>query len=116
HPLGLYVLFFTEMWERFCFYGMRALLVLYVAGHLVRPDVAPHVPGFLGARQALVHVFGPLDDEQLADQIYGIYTACVYLTPFFGGILADRVLGQRRTVVLGGVIMAVGEFMLTRES
>jgi POT family proton-dependent oligopeptide transporter len=116
HPLGLYVLFFTEMWERFCFYGMRALLVLYVAGHLARPDVAPHVPGFLAARQALVHVFGPLDDEQLADQIYGIYSACVYLTPFFGGILADRVLGQRKSVVLGGIIMAVGEFMLTRES
>jgi POT family proton-dependent oligopeptide transporter len=116
HPLGLYILFFTEMWERFCFYGMRALLVLYVAGHLARPDVAPRVPGFLDIRQALVHVFGPLDDEQLADQIYGIYTACVYLTPFFGGILADRVLGQRRSVVFGGVIMAVGEFMLTRES
>jgi POT family proton-dependent oligopeptide transporter len=104
------------MWERFCFYGMRALLVLYIAERLARPDVAPHVPGFLGIRQALVHAFGPLDDEQLADQIYGIYTACVYLTPFFGGILADRVLGQRRAVLLGGVIMAVGEFMLMRQS
>src|SRR5207244_842622 len=110
--VGLYILFLTEMWERFCFYGMRALLVLYVAQHLARPDVAPHVAGFFALKDGLARVFGPLDNEQLADQIYGIYTACVYLTPFFGGIVADRFLGQRRSVVLGGVIMAIGEFML----
>jgi proton-dependent oligopeptide transporter, POT family len=116
HPLGLYVLFFTEMWERFSFYGMRALLALYVAEHLARPDIAPRVFGFYALRHALARVFGPLDDEQVADHIYGIYTAFVYLTPLFGGILADRVLGQRKSVVLGGVIMAAGEFMLTQEA
>ncbi len=116
HPVGLYVLFLTEMWERFCFYGMRALLVLYVAQHLARPEIGAHVPGFFAVERTLVRVFGPLDDEQLADQIYGVYTACVYLTPFFGGILADRVLGQYRAVLLGGVVMALGEFMLTSEA
>jgi proton-dependent oligopeptide transporter, POT family len=116
HPLGLYVLFFTEMWERFSFYGMRALLALYVAEHLARPEIAPHVLGFYALRHTLARVFGPLDDEQVADHIYGLYTAFVYLTPLLGGILADRVLGQRKSVVLGGVIMAVGEFMLTQEA
>jgi POT family proton-dependent oligopeptide transporter len=116
HPIGLYVLFLTEMWERFCFYGMRALLVLYVAKHLCQPDVAARVPGFFALKAALEHVFGPLDDVQLADQIYGIYTAVAYLTPLFGGILADRLLGQRKSVILGGVIMSIGEFMLMKDS
>ncbi len=116
HPVGLYVLFLTEMWERFCFYGMRSLLVLYVVKHLARPDVAPHIPGFEGLREALVAVFGPQDEHQIADQIYGLYTAVVYLTPLFGGILADRWLGQRRSVLLGGVIMAIGELLLVRDT
>ncbi|MDP9036467.1 MAG: peptide MFS transporter [Myxococcota bacterium] len=116
HPVGLYVLFLTEMWERFCFYGTRALLALYVAHHLARPEIGAHVPGFVAIERTLVRVFGPLDDEQLADQIYGIYTACVFLTPFFGGILADRVLGQYRSVLAGGVVMAAGTFMLMNEA
>ena len=116
HPVGLYILFFTEMWERFCFYGMRALLALYVAQRLSQPGVAEHVPGFLALRALLVTIFGPLDDEQHADQIYGIYTALVYATPFFGGIVADRFLGQRRSVVVGGIIMAIGNFMLMKEA
>ncbi|MDP9148640.1 MAG: peptide MFS transporter [Myxococcota bacterium] len=116
HPVGLYVLFLTEMWERFCFYGMRALLALYVAHHLARPEIGAHVPGLFAVERTLVRAFGSLDDEQLADQIYGVYTACVFLTPFFGGILADRVLGQYRSVIVGGVIMAVGEFMLMSEA
>ncbi len=116
HPVGLYVLFLTELWERFCFYGMRALLVLYVVKHLSLPDVAPTVPGYEGLRAALIAIFGPQDTHQIADQIYGIYTAVVYLTPLFGGILADRWLGQRRSVLLGGVIMAVGEFLLVKDT
>ncbi len=116
HPMGLTVLFLTEMWERFCFYGMRALLALYVARRLAQPGVAPHVSGFLAVRAGLESVFGMLDSEQLADQIYGLYTAFVYLTPVFGGILADRLIGQRRSVVIGGVVMAIGEFMLMKES
>jgi POT family proton-dependent oligopeptide transporter len=116
HPVGLYVLFVTEMWERFCFYGMRALLVLYVWHRLTLPEVAPHVAGFFAMKHGLEHIFGPLSDKALAYQIYGLYTAAVYLTPLFGGILADRVLGQRKTVIVGGVVMAIGEFMLMRES
>jgi POT family proton-dependent oligopeptide transporter len=104
------------MWERFCFYGMRALLALYVAHRLALPDVTPHVLGFDAARHGIEAIFGKLDDEQLADQIYGLYTAFVYLTPLFGGILADRIIGQRKSVVIGGVVMAIGEFMLMSEA
>jgi POT family proton-dependent oligopeptide transporter len=116
HPIGLSVLFFTEMWERFCYYGMRALLVLYVAKHLAQPGVIETVPGFLALRGLIEHRFGHLDDHQFADQIYGLYTAFVYLTPLFGGILADRYLGQRKPVILGGIIMAIGEFMMMKDS
>ncbi len=116
HPAGLYVLFFTEAWERFCYYGMRALLALYVAKELCKPDVAPTVLGFTAMQHLLGRIFGHLDNEQFADQIYGLYTAAVYLTPFFGGILADRLLGQRKSVVIGGIVMACGEFMMMKES
>ncbi len=116
HPVGLTVLFLTEMWERFCFYGMRALLALYVAHRLSRPDVAANVPGFFAVRHAIEAVFGPLDNEQFADQIYGLYTAFVYFTPVFGGILADRFIGQRRSVIAGAVVMAIGEFMMMSEA
>jgi POT family proton-dependent oligopeptide transporter len=116
HPVGLYILFFTEMWERFCYYGMRALLVLYVAHRLAQPDVAPTVAGFQAVRTAIEAVFGELNDKQFADQIYGLYTAFTYLTPLFGGILADRLIGQRKSVVIGGVVMAIGEFMMMKES
>jgi len=82
------MLFFAEMWERFSFYGMRALLVFYMT------------KGFLG--------YG--DKEAYA--VYGAYTALVYMTPFFGGLLADRLLGQRRAVILGGVLMALGHLLM----
>jgi len=116
HPVGLYVLFLTELWERFCFYGMRALLVLYVAHRLSDPAVSHEVLGFETIWHGLERVFGHLDREQLADQIYGFYTAFTYLTPFFGGILADRIIGQRKSVVIGGIIMAIGNFMLASEA
>jgi POT family proton-dependent oligopeptide transporter len=115
HPIGLTVLFLTEMWERFCYYGMRALLVLYVSQRLSQPDVTGHVWGFVAFRALLVRIFGPLDDEQHADQIYGLYTAFTYLTPLIGGILADTIIGQRKSVVIGGVIMAIGDFILMSE-
>ena len=89
HPPGLYVLFTTEMWERFSYYGMRALLVLYLtkAIGLGRPD---------------------------ALNIYAIYTGLIYLTPLIGGRLADRYLGQRKAVFIGGILMACGQFALTQ--
>jgi POT family proton-dependent oligopeptide transporter len=117
HPKGLFVLFFTEMWERFSYYGMRSLLVLYMVNHLfLQPDVGQRVLGFTAVRGALEGIFGPLEAQPLSSQIYGLYTAFVYLTPFFGGLLADRVLGQRKSVILGGVLMAIGQFLLMVES
>jgi dipeptide/tripeptide permease len=92
HPAGLFTLFFAEMWERFSYYGMRALLVFYM------------IKGFMK--------YGDND----AYTIYGAYTALVYMTPFFGGMLADRLLGARRAVVLGGLLMAAGHLMMTVEN
>ncbi|MEO0481884.1 MAG: peptide MFS transporter [Planctomycetota bacterium] len=92
HPAALFTLFFAEMWERFSYYGMRALLTLYM------------VKGFLGFN----------DKESLS--VYGAYTALVYMTPFFGGMLADKLLGQRRAVILGGVLMSLGHLTMTIES
>ncbi len=89
HPAGLFTLFFVEMWERFSYYGMRALLILYM------------IKGFLQ--------YG--DEDAYA--VYGAYTAMVYMTPFFGGMLADRLLGPRRAVVVGGLLMAAGQLLLT---
>lgn len=91
HPAGLYTLFFAEMWERFSYYGMRALLVLYM------------IKGFLG--------YG---DSQ-AYTVYGAYTALVYMTPFIGGMLADKILGQRLAVIIGGLLMAAGHLLMTVE-
>ncbi len=87
HPKGLAILFLTEMWERFSYYGMRSLLIYYMMKQLM----------FTQAE---------------ASHIYGLYTGFVYLTPLFGGILADRYLGQRKTVILGAVLMAIGHFLM----
>jgi POT family proton-dependent oligopeptide transporter len=91
---------------------MRAILVLYMVNHLfVQPEVGQRVLGFTALKGGLESVFGPLGVQPLSSQIYGLYTGFVYFTPFFGGLLADRVLGQRRTVVLGAVLMAIGHLM-----
>ncbi len=87
HPKGLYVLFFAEMWERFCYYGMRALLALYLVKSLAMGDEK----GFA---------------------VYGAYTALVYAMPVIGGRIADSVLGSRLAVLLGGILMAIGEFII----
>lgn len=113
HPVGLSFLFATEMWERFSYYGMRAILVLYLVNFLLLPGQAEHVAGY----SAVKHIFESLVGRALGVQpfssmIYGFYTGFVYLTPFFGGIIADRWLGQRFTVIIGGVIMAIAEFVL----
>ena len=91
HPVGLFVLFFTEMWERFSYYGMRALLVYYMMKQLQFSQAG-------------------------ASHIYGLYTGLVYLTPLFGGIVADRLWGQRKTVIVGAVLMAIGHFLMAWES
>jgi POT family proton-dependent oligopeptide transporter len=92
HPTGLFVLFFAEMWERFSYYGMRALLVFYM------------IKGFL-----------QYNDER-AYAVYGAYTSLVYMTPFFGGLIADRLLGARVAVIIGGVLMAAGHLVMTQQS
>ncbi len=87
HPKGLYVLFATEMWERFNYYGMRAILVLFLT-------------------KALLY------DKVFASQVYGSYTGLVYLTPLLGGYIADRYWGNNRSIIAGGLVMALGEFVL----
>ncbi|MCL2778357.1 MAG: peptide MFS transporter [Polyangiaceae bacterium] len=87
HPRGLYTLFGTEAWERFSYYGMRALLVLYLVNQIK-----------LDRRHAL--------------ELYAVYTSLVYLTPLVGGILADKVLGRRKAVLIGGIVMALGQIAL----
>ena len=106
HPRGLSFLFATEMWERFSYYGMRALLVLYLVKYVLLPEHSSQVIGLLTLKSGLELIFGPLEAQPFASQIYGTYTALVYLTPVLGGLVADRVLGQRRTVVIGASLMA----------
>jgi POT family proton-dependent oligopeptide transporter len=89
HPVGLFTLFFAEMWERFSYYGMRTLLIFYMS------------KDFLGY------------DDKKAYAVYGAYTALVYATPFIGGILADRILGRRQAVIIGGTLMAAGHLLMT---
>jgi POT family proton-dependent oligopeptide transporter len=115
HPRGLGFLFATEMWERFSYYGMRALLVLYMVEYALQPGVAERVVGLSGLHRVLESIFGQLDIQPFASQIYRFYTGLVYLTPIFGGFLADRVLGHRRTVILGASLMALGHFMMAFE-
>ncbi len=87
HPRGLFVLFSTELWERFSFYSMRAFLVLYMFNALAF-------------------------SQQISNEIYGAFLGFVYAAPFLGGILADRVLGQRRSIMIGGFLMAAAQFIL----
>ena len=117
HPRGLAVLFIVEMWERTSYYGMRSLLVLYMVDHLfVRPDVGAAVLGFDTLKGVLTSAFGPLQTQALASQVYGLYTGFVYLTPLFGGMLADRLLGRRKAVIAGAVLMSIGHFLMASES
>ncbi|HEY5238232.1 MAG TPA: peptide MFS transporter [Rhizomicrobium sp.] len=115
HPRGLTYLFTTEMWERFSYYGMRAILVLYLTNYLLLHPQVDSVLGYHTLKEIFEYIFNggrPLGVQPLSSVIYGNYTAFVYLTPFFGGIIADRWLGQRRSVIVGGIIMAAGEFVL----
>ena len=115
HPRGLTYLFTTEMWERFSYYGMRALLVLYMVKYLFPSERSEAVIGFASLKAGLEFLFGPLGVQPLASQIFGLYSGLVYFTPIIGGIIADRVLGQRRTVVIGATLMAIGHFMMAFE-
>jgi len=115
HPRGLSFLFMTEMWERFSYYGMRALLVLYMVKYLLQPE-HHHVIG-LHRLQAILSFFsGTMSPQSFASEVYGFYTGLVYLTPLLGGWLADHYVGQRRSVITGALLMAIGHFMMAVES
>jgi POT family proton-dependent oligopeptide transporter len=108
HPKGLGYLAFTEAWERFSYYGMQTLLVLYMVNFLLLPGEVEQVAGI----EQLRSLFGGLEGQAFASAIFGTYAASVYLTPILGGWLADKVLGKRRTVLLGAVTMAAGHFLM----
>jgi POT family proton-dependent oligopeptide transporter len=110
HPKGLGYLAFTEAWERFSYYGMQSLLVLYMVKELLLPSHIKHVWFF----KPIQGLYG-LEGQPLASAIFGTYTALVYLTPILGGFLADRILGKRRTVLAGAATMALGHFLMAFE-
>ncbi len=92
HPKALYLLFFTEMWERFSYYGMRGILVLYLTKSLIEGGLAI--------------------EKQTAMLVYGFFTGFVYFTPLIGGYLADKFIGQRKAITIGGITMMIGQFVL----
>lgn len=109
HPRGLGYLAFTEAWERFSYYGMQTLLVLYMVNQLLKPG---HVENIAGFAQLQAMLGRDLSGQALASAIFGLYTSSVYLTPILGGLLADRVLGRTRTVIIGASLMAAGHFLM----
>jgi POT family proton-dependent oligopeptide transporter len=115
-PRGLLVIGCTELWERISFHGMQALLVLYMADQLLLPGHVEHILGFIGFRKAIEGVTGALSSRALASQIFGLYVGFVYLMPVFGGLLGDRVLGRRRAVALGAILMTAGHFCMAFEA
>lgn len=117
HPRPLFTLCLTEMWERFSYYGMRALLVLYMTKYLfVEAQAGKEIWGFAALHSFLESVFGPMTTQALSSQVYGIYTGLIYFTPFIGGLVADKYWGQRRSVYIGGILMAIGHFLMAVES
>ncbi|MGE4072114.1 MAG: peptide MFS transporter [Lysobacterales bacterium] len=115
HPKGLYYLAFTEAWERFSYYGMTALLVLYMVNELLLPGHVENIVGFAGFRATVESLFGAMSTQALASQIFGLYAGFVYLTPLFGGWIADRWIGQRSAVVIGALCMSGGHLAMAFE-
>jgi POT family proton-dependent oligopeptide transporter len=113
HPRGLFYLAFTEAWERFSYYGMTALLALYMVNQLLLPGHVEHIAGFAAFRAAIEAVVGPLSTQALASQIFGLYSGFVYFTPLLGGLVADRWIGQRNGVVVGALCMSAGHIAMT---
>ncbi len=112
HPRGLAYIAFAEAWERFSYYGMQALLVLYMVNRLLHPPHVDHIAGFGPFRHLIESFRGPLDVQPLASTIFGLYTGLVYLTPIVGGLIADRWLGRTFTITIGASLMAVGHFLM----
>jgi POT family proton-dependent oligopeptide transporter len=111
HPRGLAYLAFTEAWERFSYYGMAALLVLYMVNQLLLPGHVEHVAGFAAFRAGIEGLFGTMSTQALASQIFGLYSGFVYFTPVIGGWVGDRI-GQRNAVVIGALSMSGGHLAM----
>jgi len=115
HPVGLGYLAFTEAWERFSFYGMQTLLVLYMIDSALKPGHIERILGFGALRGTIQLLTGPLSIQALASEVFGLYTATVYVTPLLGGYLGDRWLGRTHAIVLGASMMAIGQFLMAFE-
>ncbi len=112
HPVGLAYLSFAEAWERFAFYGMQSLLVLYMLDQLLKPGHVEHVAGF-GLARLLLSSGGAISDQALASGIYGLYIGLCYASPILGGLVADRLLGRTRTIIFGALLLVAGHFLMT---
>jgi len=116
HPRGLGWLSASEFWERFSYYGMQTLLVLYLTHYLLLPGNIEQVWGFEAFRHFLGHVYGATSQMALASNTAQLYAALVYVTPLAGGFLADRLIGRTTTVTLGAITMVIGTFLLALNS
>ena len=113
HPRALGYLAFTEAWERFSYYGMQSLLVLYMTKTLLLSPHVDQIAGFSAFEAVIQAVYHPgVSVQKLSSAIFGLYSSLVYLTPILGGILADRLLGKTRTIIIGAVLMAMGHFLM----
>lgn len=116
HPTGLGWLAASEFWERFSYYGMQALLVLYATHYLLLPGHVEHVWGFVPFRHVLEAIYGALTPAAMASIIFGWYAGLVYVTPLAGGLLADRLIGRTAAVTIGASLMALGHFLMAFEA
>ena len=116
HPVGLGWLSGSELWERFSYYGMQSLLVLYLTHSLLHPGHIEHVWGFAAFRRVLESLYGPLTLQALASNINGLYAGLVYVTPLAGGFLADRVIGRTNAVTIGAILMVIGGFLMAADA
>lgn len=112
HPKGLGYLAFVEGCERFSYYSMQTLLVLYMVKYLLLPE---HIGGVVGLQWVQAALYGGKEGQPLASAIFGDYSSLVYLTPIAGGLIADRWLGRRATLIAGAVVMAIGHFLMAFE-
>src|SRR5215469_16624907 len=116
HPIGLAWLSGSEFWERFAYYGMQTLLVLYLTHYLLLPGHIEQVWGFDAFRHFIGSIYGTQSQMALASNTAQLYAALVYVTPLAGGFIADRLIGRTITVSIGATIMVIGTFLLALNS
>jgi POT family proton-dependent oligopeptide transporter len=115
HPVGLGYIAFTEAWERFSYYGMQTLLVLYMTRQLLLPGHIENIAGFGWFRRMVENAYNggePMTVLALSSAVFGVYTSFVYLTPIAGGFIADRWLGRTKTITIGALLMTAGHFLM----